>query len=163
MAERANSVMAARNILTVEAGVQVPVRLPNSNYTETIGLIPTPPSNRDLRGLEEARDFAALSCARMQVGVWCNGYGSWNKDRTHPKLAKYGYPTHANLHAELCLSIRLGYLGLEGRTVYVARVLRDGSWALARPCSVCAEVLAECGVKRIVWTVEPGVMGEVRL
>lgn len=130
---------------------------------EVVGSIPTPPSNRDLRGLEAAVDFAFYSGSRMRVGAWCHGYGNWNLDKTHPKLAKYGYPEYSNMHAELRLAVRLGYLGLEGRTVYVARVLRDGSWALARPCPVCAEVLAECGVKRIVWTVGPSVMGEARL
>lgn len=43
--------------------------------------------------------------------------------------------------------------------VAVARVLADGSWAMARPCKNCETCLRRLGVKRVYYTIAPDEFG----
>lgn len=52
-------------------------------------------------------------------------------------------------HAEARLSRKLDV----GSTVFVARVLRDGRWANAKPCLGCFLQLRARGVRRVFYTV----------
>jgi tRNA(Arg) A34 adenosine deaminase TadA len=67
-------------------------------------------------------------------------------------------PLHA-AHAEvrLCKKIDLG------ATVYLARVLRDGSLAVARPCPRCHALLKLKGVRRVFFTVSNGEIESIKL
>lgn len=115
------------------------------------------------RGLEFAAGYARRSVMRYRVGACAEGFlGACNRGSTHPKLRTYGYPIHANIHAELAMVLRNSG-GFAGATVYVARLTKDGRWALAKPCKCCMAVLADMGVKRVVWTTGPGSFEEVRL
>lgn len=40
--------------------------------------------------------------------------------------------------------------------MYVARVARDGSTKMARPCSKCMKALYEAGVREVVYTTDDG-------
>lgn len=51
-------------------------------------------------------------------------------------------------HAEARLSRKLDV----GSVVYVARVLRDGTFGLARPCPGCMRILRAKGVDRVFFT-----------
>lgn len=42
----------------------------------------------------------------------------------------------------------------EGSTVYVARVLRDGTRGLAKPCVRCQRDLIDAGVRQAIWTID---------
>ena len=53
------------------------------------------------------------------------------------------------VHAEVRLSKKLGV----GSDVYVARSLRDGTPAIAKPCPNCQNVLRHRGVKRVYYTI----------
>lgn len=44
-------------------------------------------------------------------------------------------------------------------TVYVARILRNNQWALAKPCQPCQKRLAAKGVSRVYYTIAPGEYG----
>src|SRR5580693_3718965 len=52
-------------------------------------------------------------------------------------------------HAEARTLRKSGY----GATVYVARVRRDGSLALAKPCVHCMGSLRAMGVEIVYWTI----------
>lgn len=41
-----------------------------------------------------------------------------------------------------------------GATIYVARVLRTGSWGLAKPCKRCQQELVSSGIRQAVWTID---------
>lgn len=43
----------------------------------------------------------------------------------------------------------------KGATMYVARVGRNDKVALSKPCKNCQRLLADAGIKKIVWTVSP--------
>lgn len=46
-----------------------------------------------------------------------------------------------------------------GATLYVARVIRDGTWAISRPCPRCQAAIRNKGVKKVVYTIGPGEYG----
>ena len=61
-------------------------------------------------------------------------------------------------HAETRLARKL----TPNSTVWVARISRkDGSWALARPCSGCELRLRRAGIKRVVYTIAPNEWGVI--
>lgn len=51
-------------------------------------------------------------------------------------------------HAETRLARKLDV----GATVYVARIAKDGSFKMAKPCFNCERVLRSVGVNRVFWT-----------
>lgn len=58
-------------------------------------------------------------------------------------------------HAESRVLRKAGY----GATLWVARVIRDGSWALAKPCIDCQILIKNRGVKRVYYTIGPNEYG----
>jgi tRNA(Arg) A34 adenosine deaminase TadA len=52
-------------------------------------------------------------------------------------------------HAEYKLTKKLDY----GAIVYVARVLRNGDFAMAKPCANCVRALQSKRVKRVYYTI----------
>lgn len=74
--------------------------------------------------------------------------------KSHPKLCKYyEYPY---LHAEGNAILSLGLDNCFGKTIYVARALRDGSLALAKPCSSCLKLIKAVGLKSIYYSTNNG-------
>jgi tRNA(Arg) A34 adenosine deaminase TadA len=58
-------------------------------------------------------------------------------------------------HAETRLCRKLD----AGAVVYVARVLENGVWGLARPCSRCRARMRSQKVRRVYYTIGPGEYG----
>lgn len=58
-------------------------------------------------------------------------------------------------HAEYRLTRKLD----KGSTVFVSRVLADGSYGLAKPCQDCMKLLKTCGVRVVYWSVSDYVYG----
>ena len=52
-------------------------------------------------------------------------------------------------HAEARVLRKSGY----GATIYVARVKKDGSLAMAKPCSRCMAALKSRGAEMVYWTI----------
>jgi len=57
--------------------------------------------------------------------------------------------TYPSAHAEARVLRKAGY----GCTLYVARVKRDGSLAMAKPCSTCHSMIKSRGVKSVYYSV----------
>ena len=125
--------------------------------------VPAPLGRKDLTYLCKAAELARHSKLRVRVGaITHHFYTGWNVRRSHPKLAEWGYPENSDIHAEAFLAL-YGYETMMGAEVYVARLLRDDSWGLAKPCDVCMSLLVQAGVKRVVWTTGPAAGEGVRL
>ena len=62
-------------------------------------------------------------------------------------------------HAEYRLRAKLDV----GSVVYVARVMRSGELAMARPCKDCEKALKSRGVKRVYYTIGPAEFGRMDL
>ena len=120
-------------------------------------------SNRDRMFLNIAAAVAKNSMLRVRVGA-CNSLYQvgWNRKHTHPKLAEWGFSEHHDIHAEMDIALQ-GHESVCGCTIYVVRLARDGHWALARPCDVCMGVLSYMDAKRVVWSMDDGEIGQVRL
>lgn len=79
------------------------------------------------------------------------GRGFNNADKTHPKSP---HP-YKSIHAEFSAFLHAFRLrnDLTDCSIYVHRILRDGSPGLAKPCQWCTELLAKIGVKDVHWSV----------
>lgn len=98
-----------------------------------------------------------------------------NKLKTHPMQAKYDKFREFNnniisdpknihsLHAEIaCLNILrnqdINYKDLE---LYIARLRRDGSYGMARPCIACTQLIQSLGIHNIYYTTNHGFAFEI--
>lgn len=106
------------------------------------------------RGRTSISRCAAVLTNRDRTFVGFNMY------RSHPLQARFqkkvGEPEKIYIHAEThaiiqALRTRV-WPNLSDMTMYVARVLRDGTPANAKPCPGCVSALAEFGVKEVYWT-----------
>lgn len=81
----------------------------------------------------------------------------WNRRRSHPMQKKFAsIPERILLHAEIdCIKNALKQFPKDeiGKfTLYIARVHKDGTPALAAPCEGCLEAIKEYGIKKVIWT-----------
>ena len=58
-------------------------------------------------------------------------------------------------HAEVRALKKAGW----GATLWVARVTKEGVWALARPCPTCQAFIENKGVKKVYYTIGPNEWG----
>lgn len=82
--------------------------------------------------------------------------GAVNSLRNHPRQVDW---ESCSRHAEAGLT----RADIEGATIYVARLKRDGTPGLARPCRRCMERLLEAGARQVVWTAGNGCAGVERI
>ena len=85
----------------------------------------------------------------------------FNRPKTHPKAAQYSKHEEAiYLHAELdCLLRGVQRYGLQKVsrcTMFVARVLQNGSLGSSCPCEGCERALRTFNVKKVWYTTERG-------
>lgn len=79
-------------------------------------------------------------------------YVGYNSRKTHPLAAKFGKNSKSYcLHAEVD-AIRKCKQDCDGAVLYVARVLKNGSPALARPCEGCQRAIMAFNIKNVEWT-----------
>lgn len=123
--------------------------------------------SRSGKHIKLARSMAFKSRSRFRLGavlvkkkrVVSTGYNQMKK--THPQMQKFCRQRHTlGLHAEVHCAIGVPMADLDGAELYVARVLRDGSTALARPCGVCREFLRSVGVRLVSYTTKQGIDSE---
>jgi tRNA(Arg) A34 adenosine deaminase TadA len=83
----------------------------------------------------------------------------WNSRKSDPLAAKYGrHPDAIYPHAELAAiknALRdrnIQPSQLQDCTMYVARVKRDGTPAMAKPCVGCQRAIQEFGIGDVQWT-----------
>lgn len=74
-----------------------------------------------------------------------------NQQKTHTKSPSRYKTIHAETHALL----RAG-AGARGGTIYVARILADGSLGISRPCLDCQALLDAAGIRKMVYVDRDG-------
>lgn len=84
--------------------------------------------------------------------------------KTHPVQKqwskKFSNGKQIYLHAEIAALVKCRK---QPYAIYVARVLKDDTEAMARPCPVCMAALKEAGVKRIYYTISVDEIGVIKL
>ena len=98
-----------------------------------------------------ARVGAVIVRGGRILGVGSNRVRYYHQQRTHP------HRHIQSLHAEIAaiLDVR-NPSQLKGSTMFVARIKKDGSLALAKPCAYCQRVINNFGIKRVVFTTDTG-------
>ena len=76
----------------------------------------------------------------------------WSALKSDPRFP--GCSIHAEDHA-----LRQMRHDARGCVLYVARLLRTGQVALAKPCAACQQLIREAGVKRVVYTINDNEWG----
>ena len=83
------------------------------------------------------------------------GKGKNSYTRTHPLQKHFAIVAGISeekmfIHAELSAMLRCR--DKEIHTIYVARVLKDDTISLARPCAACMKALKAFGVEKVIYT-----------
>lgn len=77
--------------------------------------------------------------------------------KTHPYMKelaeKVGNDAKQYLHAEVSAIIKSHG---KAETLIVGRLLKDGTWAMAKPCEICAMAIAEADIDTVYYTGESG-------
>lgn len=119
------------------------------------------------RMINLAKKEALKSTFRLRLGaVLHNGSRvlavGFNKvDKTHP-MAQVG-DFNIKRHAEMDALIRARHHDLHGCDITIARIKKDGSLGLSRPCKHCFKELKTRGVRKIHYSNEYGNFTTVRV
>jgi len=81
-----------------------------------------------------------------------------NKSKMHVYTTYVAHHQNvASTHAEIDAIFRARKkIDLTGADMYVARVLRNGTCAMAAPCEMCQKVIRRYGIRRVFYTKENG-------
>lgn len=102
---------------------------------------------------------ASLSVFRQRVGAAVIKNGNvlstaCNAIRYHK--GKFLKKWENSLHSEQAALLMLPLEKRKGSSLYVARLLKDGSLNNAKPCKVCQDLIIKSGVKEVFYTNEFG-------
>lgn len=119
---------------------------------------PSPLSKKQKSFLNLAIRLAETSELAQQHGavivkggsVLSLGVNKWRNKSVNPPVDG-SYNPHLSYHAEVD-AINHANSDLNGATVYVARIGKDGTPRFSRPCSRCTQALKAAGVKKVVYT-----------
>ena len=125
-------------------------------------------SSNQRRFIGRAIQLSTLSTyERVQIGALVVsprgvviGQG-FNQPKSHPLQYRYNNragrlaPRHS-IHAEIA-AIANCRAPMEGATMYVGRLSREGSTAMCRPCAACALAIQDSGIDGIYYTSPQGV------
>lgn len=84
-----------------------------------------------------------------------NQYIGYNKRKTHPFQDKFKRNEKSlYLHAEIdaIVNAMRNRVDITGSSLYIARVLKNGQTALAKPCEGCERALVHFGIHHVEWT-----------
>ena len=116
-------------------------------------------SRKDFNFLNTARLLADNSEEKKKHGAVVVKGGrvvgtGFNKFKNHPSnVPSDEIKIHCSRHAEQ-IAIKQAGDNAKGAILYVARVNRQGLDRNSKPCHVCADLIEESGIKRVVYTVE---------
>ena len=111
----------------------------------------------DLARRNPVQDLPRMAAVILNKRGHIVSYGM-NSRKSDPLAAKYGrHPDAVYPHAELAaIKAALTVISvdeLRDCTLYVARVLKNGEPAMARPCTGCQRAISEFGIGNVVWTI----------
>lgn len=101
---------------------------------------------------ERAKVGAVISKGHRILASGCNEIRGY-KTRS-PK--KWEDSVHAEQRVILDLLRSGRQHELVGATLYVSRITKDGNLALAKPCSICQELIESVGIKQVFYTTKKG-------
>jgi len=130
-------------------------------------------SRKDKTYFKIANEISRLSDYRVQIGcvivnqhkIISSGHNSNSK--CHPiqrRLDEKEFKCccEGKLHAEsdAIIYCMRNHIDLNNATLYVYREHKDGSKAMARPCSRCMRLIKQNGIRKIKYTTNDGIAAE---
>lgn len=110
--------------------------------------------------LDLAKHMAFKSVSKFRLGavlvkkgrVVSTGFNQMRK--SHPIMQKYLGKSDftLGLHAEIHACIGVPAEDLLGADLWVCRLHKDGSLAMAHPCKICQKFLTDVGVRRVYYS-----------
>lgn len=96
---------------------------------------------------------------RMAALLWVDGqmFVGLNSRKTHPLAKKFSKNDKTIcLHAEIDAIRKCISCGIDpsGGVMAVARVLKNNTPALAKPCAGCASAIVAFGIRNVEWTTD---------
>lgn len=109
--------------------------------------------NSILKFLHDAADMSCLKDDDRNFRVGSIGIrGDGKLVRSYNGAPKFPTPEH---HSEGRLCRKLD----RGAIVFVARVTKDGLWAMSKPCADCERAMRRAYVKKVYYTIGPNEYG----
>ena len=115
------------------------------------------------RGIREAAKAASLATGKYRVGSALLRKSQlvsvgWNTTKTHPKN-----PSPNSQHAEFSCLHGVRRQDMSSLQLFVVRLDSGDQFAMSKPCTDCQEFLRAAGLRRVVYSVAPGVLGKMTL
>lgn len=116
-----------------------------------------------MRYYDLATAMALKSTDRFRLGavlvkkkrILSTGFNQMRKTHTKASRCSADVPWHIGIHAELHACLGVSPKDLIGSELWVARILRNGDRAMARPCKFCTRFLRSVGVVKAHFTTSP--------
>lgn len=92
--------------------------------------------------------------AALITNKYNDDYYGQNKYKTHPLMKRFSRSDDKLcLHAEIDALLKMdSYPDFSCYDIYIARVLKNNTPALAKPCSTCLGALTYFGIRNMYWT-----------
>lgn len=121
--------------------------------------------------MQLAANMALKSVSKFRVGavvarrhrVISTGFNDMGK--SHPIVQEHAGHNDfvCGMHAEIHACLGVSAKDLYKSDLYVARILRNGEKALAKPCEICHSYLTSVGIRRVWYTNTSSEVGELSL
>lgn len=117
------------------------------------------------RMFKEAKKQARLSACGYRMGAVVAhskvlGRGK-NKSKSHTSMQGSNKPWLRGIHAELAACLSGGVRKIKGADLFVCRILKDESFAIARPCKACLKIAQLYGIRRVYYTISDTEFGVI--
>lgn len=112
--------------------------------------------SRVQRMVQRLRKVAAKSSCDYKLGSLITNGGrilseGFNRYRKTCSLGR-SYGETESIHAEIDALRKMKREDVAGMTLYVARFMKNGSFARSKPCSGCNRAIRELGIRKVVYT-----------
>lgn len=120
----------------------------------------TPNSAQHKKYLEQAMKVAELSEERYRHGAVLRKSGRTlsvgiNRNTNDPMILDQSMNVkHFSIHAEYAAIRAVRKSDLQGASIYIARVSKNGEPVMSKPCVKCQKMLKKYGVKKVYYTID---------
>lgn len=117
-------------------------------------------SKSDKKYLDQACELATMSDCNYKHGAVIRKSGKTISVGINHGVNDPAYLTdevaaeHAAVHAEVAALNACRKVDLNGATIYVARVIKNGEPRMSKPCKRCQEALKARGIRKVFYTID---------
>lgn len=79
------------------------------------------------------------------------GVNKWRNKMVNPPVTTTDYNPFLSYHAEVD-AINHANADLNGATIFIARIGKDGTERFSRPCQRCTQAIKKAGIRKVIYT-----------